>query len=287
VVILPAKTLSVRGRIFALGLLASACTPARPEAPLPHPTIVSLNPCADAVLAEVADPGQILAVSQFSRDPAASSIGVERARRFRAVSGTVEEIAALHPDLVVGDAFVPGPAGAAALERLGYRLHRYRIETTVAESEAQVRELASLAGHPGRGEALVARMEAALAEAAPKPGTPPIPAVVWQGGGIVPGDKTLIADLLRRTGFANFAAGQGLRQADLLPLEVMLVNPPRVILTAGDPRADEDRLLRHPALSALTETRRAPFPRALLWCGGPTVIKAADRLAAVRGNLAP
>jgi iron complex transport system substrate-binding protein len=267
-------------------LALGACAPApRGDAPTAGPTFVSLNPCADAILAEVADPGQILAISSFSRDPASSSLGAERARQFRAVSGTVEEVLALRPDVVIGDAFVPGPAGASALDRLGYPIHRYRIETTVHDSIAQVRELARLAGHPERGEALAARIEGALARAAPPPGSAPVPAVVWQGGGIVPGDNTLIADLLRRTGFANFSAGQGLRQADLLPLEAMLANPPRVIFAAGNPLAEEDRLLRHPALHALGETRRETYPSALLWCGGPTLIKAAERLAAVRERL--
>jgi len=267
-------------------LALAACAPsAGKEASRAEPSIVSLNPCADAILAEVADPGQVLAISRFSREPASSSLGVAQARRFRAVSGTVEEILALRPDVVIGDSFVPGPAGASALDRLGVRLERFRIERTVAESEAQVRAIARLVGHPDRGEALVARMQAALAKAAPRPGSVPVAAVVWQGGGIVPGEKTLIADLLRRTGFSNFSAGQGLRQADLLPLEAMLADPPKVILAAGSANADEDRLLRHPALEALTQTRRENFPPALLWCGGPTVIGAAERLAHVREGL--
>lgn len=249
-----------------------------------RPTFVSLNPCADAILVEVADPAQILAISKFSHDPASSSMGVAAARRFVATSGSVEEIAALHPDVVLGDQFI-GPATSGALARLGFRIERYRIEPTVEFSEAQVRYLAKLAGHPERGEALIARMQAALAAAAPPPGEPPISAVVWQSGGIVPGEGTLITDLLHRTGFANFSAAQGLRQADLLPLERMLANPPRAILTAGNAQSEEDRLLRHPALAALTGTRREPLSSTLLWCGGPTVIKAAARLAEIRRSV--
>jgi iron complex transport system substrate-binding protein len=233
------------------------------------------------VLVQVADPAQILAISRFSHDPASSSMGVAAARRFAATSGSVEEIAALHPDVVLGDQFV-GPATSSALARLGFRLERYGIEPTVEISEAQVRTLAKLAGHPERGGALIARMNAALAAAAPPRGSRPISAVVWQSGGIVPGEGTLITDLLRRTGFVNFSAAQGLRQADLLPLERMLANPPRVILTAGNAQSEEDRLLRHPALAALTGTRREKLAANLLWCGGPTVIKAAARLAEVR-----
>ncbi len=266
--------------LFALAFL-TACAQLRGDPPAKHPTFVSLNPCADAILAEVADPAQILAVSKFSHDPAASSMGVAAARRFSATSGSVEEIAVLRPDIVLGDEFM-GPAKAGALERLGFRIERYEFEPTVTFSAGQIRKLATLAGHPERGEALVGRIQAALTAAAPAPGARPVPAVVWQSGGIVPGEGTLIADLLQRTGFTNFSAARGMRQADLLPLERMLADPPRVIMTTGDPRAESDRLLRHPALAALAGTRREQLASSLLWCGGPTVIKAAARLAEIR-----
>jgi iron complex transport system substrate-binding protein len=280
------RHLSRWGRISLTILLVAACTPAPHHAvPGARPTFVSLNPCADAILVEVADPAQILAISRFSHDPASSSMGLAAAGRFPATSGSVEEIAALRPDVVLGDQFL-GPATSGALARLGFRLEQYQIEPTVEFSEAQVRAIARLAGHPERGDALVARMRAALAAAAPPLGSPPISAVVWQSSGIVPGERTLITDLLRRTGFASFSAAQGLGQADVLPLERMLANPPQVILTAGNAQSEEDRLLRHPALGALTGTRREALSSTLLWCGGPTVIKAAARLAQIRARIA-
>lgn len=266
-------------------LVLGACVPAqRGDSGGRGPTLVSLNPCADAILAEVADPQQILAVSRFSHDPAASSMGAAAASRFAATSGSVEELAALRPDLVIGDTFTPSAPGTAALNRLGIAVERFHIETSVESSEEQVRVLARLAGHPDRGEALIARMRAALVKAAPPVGSAPIPVVVWESGGIVPGQGTLITDLLRRTGFTSFTAAKGMGQADLLPLERMLADPPRLILSAGSASAEEDRLLRHPALSALRATRREPYPSTLLWCGGPTVIKAAERLADIRGR---
>lgn len=246
--------------------------------------IVSLNPCTDAILAEVADPAQVLALSHYSRDPASSSMDIATARRFRAVSGSVEEVLALRPDVVVATTFLP-PATADAFARLGIRLERLPIASSVDESRAQVARLAALAGHPARGAALNARIDAALARAAPPPGSVPVPAVVWQSGGIVPGEGTLIADLLRRTGFASFSAARGLRQADVLPLERLLADPPSVILAAGNPLAEQDRMLAHPALDSLSDTRRERLDPALLWCGGPTIERAADRLAAVRKSL--
>ena len=275
----------MRGAVALLALALAACSPApASEAPHQFPAIVSLNPCTDAILAEVADPSQILAISHYSHDPASSSMDLATARRFAATGGTVEEVLALRPDVVVSGNFM-SPATVGAMSRLGLRLEQLPIAPTIAASEAQVRTLARLAGHPERGEALVARIEAALATAAPPPGSAAIPAVVWQSGGIVPGGDTLIAELLRRTGFTSFSAMRGMKQADVLPLEAMLADPPDVILTAGEPRANEDRLLAHPALAALKDTRRERFDPSLLWCGGPTIIRAAQRLAAVRRSL--
>ena len=67
-----------------------------------------------------------------------------------------------------------------------------------------------------------------------------------------------------------------------MPLEAMLVDPPQVILAAGNVLGNEDRLLAHPALAALKGARRERLDPSLLWCGGPTIIRAAERLAEVR-----
>ncbi|MDD3797891.1 MAG: ABC transporter substrate-binding protein [Novosphingobium sp.] len=249
-----------------------------------RPAVVSLNPCADAILAEVADPGQVLAISHYSHDPRASSMPLAEARRFRATGGTVEEVMALQPDVVIAGTFLP-PATRAAFERMGMKVETFAIEHSVAESLAQVRHVAALTGHPERGEALVARIERALVQAAPPPGSRAISTVMWQSGGIVPGRDALVSDLMQRTGFASHSAARGLRQADYLPLEEMLSDPPQLILTAGTPGDGEDRMLTHPALDALAGTRRARFDRGLLYCGGPTIVRAAGRLAQVRGEM--
>ena len=267
--------------LIALGGCAPAASSSPPPRPAAHPTLVSLNPCTDAVLAEVADAAQIAALSHYSRDPAASSMDVQVARRLPATGGTVEELAVLAPDIVIGDDFT-APATRAALAGLGLRLETLGIAHTVAESEAQVRRIAALAGHPERGAALVARIEAALAANSPRDAARPA-ALVWQAGGLVPGANTLIADLLARTGFANFAAARGLGQADVLGLEAVIADPPRVILAAGA----GDPALAHPVLAELENTTRVPFQPSLLYCGGPTIIRAAERLANIRRSLRP
>ena len=275
------------GLAWALGGLLASCSqpPAAGAAAYLHPTVVSLNPCTDAILAEVTAPGQLLAISHYSRDPAATSMDLDLARHFQAISGTVEEVAALAPDVVVAGSFLP-PATRQALDELGIRVVTLPIPSDVAASEQQIRQLAKLAGHADAGERLVARIRTALEQSAPPAGTAPLPALVWQSGGIVAGGHTLIADLMKRTGFVNAAAARGLSQADYLPLERVLADPPRVIFAVGNSPADEDRMLHHPALDVLSGTIRAPLKSGLLWCGGPTIPRALARLAQVRRAVA-
>jgi iron complex transport system substrate-binding protein len=248
-----------------------------PNAHTDHPTIVSLNPCTDAILAEVADPAQLKAISHYSHDPRASSMDAATAHRFRVTGGTVEEVLALDPDVVVAGTFLQ-PATRAAFERLGVRVETVGIASTSAESEAQVAKLAALAGHPERGAALNARIEAALA-AAQWDGAK-VTTLLWQEGGIVPGEQSLIAQLLSRTGFASHSAARGLGQGAYLPLEQVLADPPALVLATADERA-----LTHPALRHLAGVRYARLDPSLLYCGGPTIVRAAERLAQLRRDI--
>jgi iron complex transport system substrate-binding protein len=273
-----------RAILAAAVLVVAACARPAPVVAV-HLTVVSLNPCADAILAEVAAPGQLLAISHYSHDPRGSSMPLEQARRFPATGGTVEEIAALAPDLVVGDSFT-APATRSALRRLGIRFAPLPIAPTIAASEGQVRELARLIERPAAGESLVASIDRSLRAAFPPAGWTPRSAIVWQGGGLVAGDETLVAELMAHSGFRSAAATRGLGQGTILPLEAMLADPPQMIFTAGDPRADEDRLLRHPVLASLSGTARARLDPGLFYCGGPSIPRALARLTAIRRGLA-
>ena len=245
--------------------------------------IVSLNPCSDAILAEVA-PGKLAAVSHYSHDPSAASMPVDEARRWPATGGSVEEIVAARADMVVASSFLP-PATRAALEELGIPVVVLGMSNSVEENLAQVRELADAVGEPEAGDALVERIERALGAAAPRgPGDGPS-AILWQAGGIVPGDGALVVDLMRRIGLQPAAATRGLDQGDRLPLEAVLIDPTDILLHAGARGDEESRTLHHPALRKL-DMRRAEFAPQLYFCGGPSLIRAAERLAAIRDGAA-
>ena len=69
-------------------------------------------------------------------------------------------------------------------------------------------------------------------------------------------------------------------QADYLSLEQVVADPPEVLLVAGSEAGQ-----RHPVLATLPEMRRESFDTSLLYCGGPTIIRAAERLAQIRRGI--
>lgn len=240
-----------------------------------QPTIVSLNPCADAILAEVSAPEQLLAISHYSHNAASTSMALEKALTFKATGGTVEEILALNPEVVVGSSFM-APATRAALENSGIRIETLGIASSVEASLEQVRSMAAITGQPARGQALVREIEQAMMQSAsPKP---PIATVLWQPGGIVPGEGALVTELMEHTGFASHSAARGLQQADFVSLERMLSDPPQLLLVAG-----QERSQAHPVLKRLTHLRTESFNANLLYCGGPTIVRALARLVEIRG----
>lgn len=278
-------------RLAGLALLMAGlagCAPAAADAPVVRSRsgpvrVVSINPCVDAVLMQVADARQIAGISHYSQDERATSIGVSLARKFNATSGTAEEVVALAPDLVIAGGHVE-PSTIAALGRLGIPLVLIGVPETIEQSNAQIRQIAKAVGHTERGERLVQRINAAVIAAAPD-NRRQIPALIWQGGGMVPGEGTLAGELLTATGFRNMSADYGLAMWDVLPLEQLVARPPRVLLSVGS-TARSDRMLGHPVLKHFkTSVAVREYPERLLHCGGPTIIDSVQHLANIRRSL--
>lgn len=275
--------------VVAGGLAVAGCRVAPdPAAPPsvggPPQRIVSLNPCLDVILVEVAERAQIAALSHYSQEDHGSTIA-DIARTLPFTYGTAEEVLTFEPDLVL----TGGYASAAmrnALDRLKAPLVLFAVPETVADSLEQVREVSRLVGHPERGEALVGRIEAAIALAAPRPGTPPVSTLVFMPGGFVSGPGTLMDEMMRRAGLENAATRYGLTRTANLPLERVIADPPQIMLSGeaypGAPSRAE-RVMAHPALSRVAGgMRRAVFPQRLLFCGGPVLIQTAAALARAR-----
>jgi iron complex transport system substrate-binding protein len=271
-------------------LLLAGCAPQRTEPPATSKKplrIVSMNPCVDTILREVADPKQIAAISHYSQDPRATSVPLEWAMQYPSVSDAAEDVIAAEPDLVIA-----GPHVAiqtiAALKRLRIPLMQVGVPDNIDTSKQQIREIATNIGQAQKGRTLNARIDRAVAQASA--GLPPVSALIWQGSGLVPGKGTLADELLTRTGFYNLSASLGLQQWDILPLEGLLSHPPDVLMAGeanmGAGNGDANRMLSHPVFKKTgVRIRVAHFPSNLLHCGGPIIIRSLARLSDIRRSL--
>lgn len=238
--------------------------------------IVSNNPCIDSVLAEIAAPNQISAVSVYSHAADSASAPLAWARQYPALGTGAEDIMAAKPRLVLtGNLASTGTN--AALSKADTPVVAIGVAATINEDITQVRQIAKAIGRVEAGEDLVTRMLktipnaplTAIADNAPL-------AIIWQNGGFVAGEGTLQDELLRRHGFRNASAAFGLKAWGILPLETLIRNPPKVIFMPMNAKGEEARELkaRLQILKRLgNQTHIVPFHDKLLFCGGPTIIK--------------
>lgn len=262
-------------RWLLLPLLLAGCAP---EENMGRGGIVSLNPCADQLLLALVPPERIAAISHYSQDPASSSIPLPLARRFRASAGTAEEVIALAPDLVVASSFTPA-ATREAFARAGLRTLFLGSPVTIAESKAQVMELASAVDAVAQGVVVNARIDAAVARA-PR-SEAPLPALLYISGDLVSGGGTLLDEMMRLAGLRDAAADYGLTMTGTLPVETILAQPPALILSPD--RGGRTATIRRSLLERTgAKVREVPFARSLINCGGPTIPPALDRLSAIR-----
>ena len=246
--------------------------------------IVSMNLCLDSVLVELVPHSDILALSQYSRDPWRSTIA-DIASKLPYTNETAEEVVALEPDLVITSRH-SAIATRNALKRVGIRFELFDVPQTIEQSLAQIRQLAVLLGREDQGEALIARINAAIERSRPAPGTPPLTAAIYQPGGLTTGSGSVTAELMQIAGLENIAAWYGVTKYRPLPLESLIAKPPDVLLvgdtTHGAPTHAE-RIVHHRALRALQfRMSREPYPARLIYCAGPAMIDALDTLVAAR-----
>jgi len=244
--------------------------------------IVSTNPCVDSVLVRILPASRIAGISHYSQDPAATSIPLSVARRFRGIAGTAEEVIALHPDLVIASTYTP-PATQTAYARAGLKTLLLGIPDSIAESQAQVKQIADAVGAPAGGARINADIDRAVArwsrKDGPKDDMPPS-ALLYISGDLATGGSTLLNEMMTRVGFRNAAASYGLTHTGTLSAETIVTQPPAIVIAPE--RASRGTALRH---RLLPRTPQAVFPRVLINCGGPTIPPALERLAAIRAAL--
>jgi iron complex transport system substrate-binding protein len=137
---------------FGLCLLAvfalAGC--ARPPVIAPY-GVVSNNPCIDAVLAHIALPGQVSAISIYSHDADSASAPLTWARQFPAIGMSAEELLLARPKLVLTGNLASGGTNAV-LARAGIKSVALGVAPTIADDMQQIRTIAAALDRTDAGD---------------------------------------------------------------------------------------------------------------------------------------
>lgn len=257
--------------------VAGLAAPADAGKPAHRPKrIVSLNLCADQLVLALADRRQIAGLTRNARDRQMSA-AADAARGLRLLGGSAEEVLAVDPDLVIG---MPArrSRATAILRAQDYRAVDLKPANDYPAILASVREVAQAVGHPERGEALIAQMDAALARLPKARGR--LVAAYYQRRGYMTGTGTLVDDLMTRAGVTNLASVLAKPPLSQMSLEEMRAAAPDFLIveSATDKVVDQGTaMLHHPVLSGIP---RVSIPQAWTVCGGPAYVDAARALSA-------
>jgi len=243
--------------------------------------VVSLNLCTDQLLLALGDREQIASLSYLVRDPAFSYLS-EKASGISVNDGRAETILFRGADLVLTGTY--GQLNQVNLLR-AQKLEVLTLGpwTSLAEGGAQIRTLAKRLGHPERGEALVASIDAALDRS--KGIVPARRSILaYDRGGWVAASDSVTNELLLHFGFAPHQEALGLSGGGVARLEAIVTSPPDYMLVDEDSRHAVDHgtaLFVHPALvAAVPMERRLVVPGRLTICGGASTPAAIDAMAA-------
>ncbi|MEC3909808.1 ABC transporter substrate-binding protein [Sphingobium sp. CR2-8] len=262
------------GAVAILSVGQASASTVHPDPAAPR-RIISLNLCADQLVLALADRDQIAGLTHNATDPQMSAAAAQ-ARGLPILGGSAEEVLAADPDLVIGMPARRNPA-IAVLKAQKYKAVDLKSAETYDAILLSIREVAKAVGHPARGEALIARMNAELARIGKA--RPGLVAAYYQRRGYLTGTGTLIDDLMQRVGMTNLAAKLGKPPLSQMSLEEMVVARPDYLImeSATDRVTDQGtEMLHHPVLKGM---KRISIPQAWTVCGGPAYVKAARALA--------
>lgn len=235
---------------------ASASAEARPL------RVMALDQCADQYVLALR-PDADLALSPRADDPDAWLRDAARGRR--KVRPTLEAAVGFKPDVVVrywgGE-----PRLLQRLEATGTRVATIPDAVDFDGVRANVRSVAHALGVPARGEALIARMDARLAEDAPRTRAPRPGVLYLTAGGFTAGSSTLVDAILSAAGYRNLADKPYFSPVSVE--RIALYPPVRFVLGFFDQaRGDWRGPGRHPVVRRAAEGRvAARLPAATLTC---------------------
>lgn len=238
-------TLSWRVIAICIATLLSPPVSAAPQ------RVVSTFLCTDEYVFRLLPRERIAALSFLSGDrhPVVSTI-VDRVAGIPLIHASAEEVLSYRPDLVAMYADTDARLHAQ-LREAGIPI----LDVPWARSLAEIRKitlsLGEALGVRARAQALVDAMDRALASA-PAP-SPPVRTLIYEPNGYATADG-VTDELLRRAGLVDEAPGMDVTRQGTIPVEVLVADPPELLILNGASRTESSRadlVLHHPALASL------------------------------------
>ena len=267
-------------RSLATGVAAAALACSQPaaaaEAARSRPMhIMSMTLCADLLLLQLVPRERIASVTYLAHDGAEALFpGADAGIAIN--HGTAEDIIVERPDLILSDDFSSAITRRLA-RKIGAPLVVVRDARTFADIRMEVRLIGAAVGEPARAEALVARIDADLAQLAAMPPRPPRRVVAWGGGDSVPGRDTLSNRIIEAAGAVNVAARPGLSYTSFDVEQLLMAEPEAVLYGGGGPVKPSlrDGAGQHRAIRQRYAGRRIVFNDTAHACGLPQSVRSA------------
>jgi iron complex transport system substrate-binding protein len=245
--------------------------------------VMSLSMCTDDLLLELLPPERVASVTYYSRDPGISYLWPQAAK-VRINAGTVEEVLAERPDLVLAGTYTT-PTARALLKKLHMPLLEVPPAVNFDDVRLVTRQVAHALDRDAVGEALIAKMDSTLQELAATKPAQVIRVAAWGEGGSSPGKGTMFDAILTAAGGTNIAVANDDAAYTSFDVEQLVMAHPDLIAYASNitdtPGLNTD-LAQHPLIRKLYSGREVTYPSALYSCG---VIESAQAAVALRASL--
>lgn len=260
----------MRWLICAMALLVAAPAAAEPR------RIVSLDYCADQFVLALADRNQIAALSRGSQRD--DSYFRDRARGIRQTRGTLEEVLALRPDLVIRNWGGPWDA-EQVYARFGVPVLQVGDTPDFATAREDLLDASRTLGHPDRGVVIARDLDTRLARLSAQHSDAPV--MYLSAGGAVAGRGTMMDAVITAAGGRNVRTEASWT---VMPLERLVETPPALValgfFNSGREQVNAWSPSHHPAFRrAIANARTVRLEPATISCEAWYAIDAAEAIA--------
>ncbi len=265
-----------------------------PTIAMPAPTVVSINLCADQLLMLLADPEQILSLSNLSQQSAGSYYH-EQAQSYPTNKGHAEQVLPLQPDIIIAGQY-SSPYTLDLLREVGLRVETIPIANNIDTMLANITQVSAWLGHQSRGDTIVSDLNRRLNaikislqdEQHTSSGELPV-AAVYDPNGYTSGAQSLRGQMMELSGWSNAAELAGIQQFGQLSLESIIRLKPDALISSPYSPGTYSRaqaMSKHPALRASgVNPHIIHIPSRKTVCAGPWTIDVIEQMQTERLQL--